>query len=181
MTYEFLHLSMFLDLPSVALCSKSQSAALSIHRFGSQGFPAVPLSVNVEFGSWWTFRPRKKKFSPPPPPKIPRFATDALPAPPLPGKPPLLGFSIKNRSPPPPGASDSPSPPRAEKKKNPKRPPRFGSHKLNLLLPFSVHKGFIHPIRFVNRVFGWQFRCQLRSHRFKIARNRALRSAPRSS
>ena len=51
--------------------------------------------------AWWTFRPRKKKFSPPAP-KIPQFAADTLLAPrplSLP-PPPLLGFSIKNDTPP---------------------------------------------------------------------------------
>ena len=48
--------------------------------------------------TWWTFRPRKKIFSPPPP--VPQFAADTLPAPrPLLEIPPLLGFSIKNGSP----------------------------------------------------------------------------------
>ena len=82
-------------------------------------------------------RPRKKIFSPPPP--IPQFAADILPAP----RPlslletPLLGFSIKNRTPPPPWRLRLPlPPPRAEKKKKkniyiyiyikyPKRPPSY--------------------------------------------------------
>ena len=46
--------------------------------------------------SWWTFRARKKIFSPPP--KNPQFAADTLPAPPPPGNPPpFVEFPIKNR------------------------------------------------------------------------------------
>ena len=77
--------------------------------------------------SWWTFRPRKKIFSPPPP-QIPQFAADTLPAT-LPLsllKTPLLGFSIQNRLPPPPRLGLPLPPPRAEKnKKYPKCPPRY--------------------------------------------------------
>ena len=51
-------------------------------------------SLNGRFG------PEKKKFSPPPP-LISQFAADTLPAPPTPGKPPLLGLSIKKPIPPP--------------------------------------------------------------------------------
>ena len=52
------------------------------------------------FKSWWEFRPRKKIFSPPPPPFL--AATLPAPRPPRPpGRPPpLLGFSVKSRSPP---------------------------------------------------------------------------------
>ena len=61
--------------------------------------------------TWWTFWPRKKYLAPPPR-AISQFAADTLLAPrPLPFlETPLLGFSIKNRPPPPPGASDSPFP-----------------------------------------------------------------------
>ena len=61
--------------------------------------------------TWWEFRPRKKNS--PRPPKFPNLLqTPSLPlGPSRPGEPPpLLGFSIKNRSPTPPSASTSPKP-----------------------------------------------------------------------
>ena len=71
--------------------------------------------------SWWTFRPRKKIFSPPPRnPPIRRRPSRPLPSRPGEPPPPLLGFSIKNRSPPPPSRRLGLPlpPPRAEKTKN---------------------------------------------------------------
>ena len=76
---------------------------------------------------WWTFRPRKKIFSPPPSPKFPtrrRHPPDPSAHPPLGAPPPPPGFSIKKTDPhpaPPPvlGASDSPFPlPEQRKKKS---------------------------------------------------------------
>ena len=67
--------------------------------------------------SWWTFQPQKKIFCPPPP--IPRkHPPGPSPPPPSPARetPPLLGFSIKSRARPPPGASDSPFPSPEQKK-----------------------------------------------------------------
>ena len=79
--------------------------------------------------SWWTFRPPKKIFTPPPP--NPQFAADTLLAPrplfPSWRTPPPLGFSDKNRTPLPsrrPRTPPSPSPSR-KNKKYPKRPPMF--------------------------------------------------------
>ena len=67
--------------------------------------------------SWWTFRPRKKKNSPPP--QIPRRHPPGPSHPPLFGRtpPPFLGFSIENRPPPPPCCPGLPLPlPRPKKK-----------------------------------------------------------------
>ena len=55
--------------------------------------------------SWWTFRPRKKNFTPPPPNSPIR--PDTLPAPQPLSLLKTLGFSIKKIDPPPPFASDS--------------------------------------------------------------------------
>ena len=74
----------------------------------------VNFSHFQSFLACWTFRPRKKIFSPPPQKNSPirRRHPPGPSAPPvLENPPPLLGFSIKNRSPQPaPGASDSPFP-----------------------------------------------------------------------
>ena len=77
-----------------------------------------------------TFRLRKKKNKncTPPPKKIPQFAADTLPAPRPFLETPLLGFSIKNRPPPPCLLPRTPSLPlpRADKnKKYPTRPPKL--------------------------------------------------------
>ena len=53
----------------------------------------------------------EKKYLAPPPKKIPQFAADTLPHSrllPFLEPHPFLGFSIRNRPPPPPGASDCP-------------------------------------------------------------------------
>ena len=69
--------------------------------------------------SWWTFRPRKKIFSPPPP-QIPQFGADNVPAPrPLLETPlPSWEFSKQNGSPPllAPRTPPSPSPSRKKLK-----------------------------------------------------------------
>ena len=69
--------------------------------------------------TWWAFRPRKKIFSPPPPSPRKQPPSPSPPPPLSPGRPPLLGFSIENRPPPLPGASNSPFPsPEHQKIKN---------------------------------------------------------------
>ena len=79
--------------------------------------------------SWWTFRPRKKIFSPPPPksPNSPQTPSRPL-GPSWKPPPPSPGIFNKN-GPPPSWCLGLPLPPsRAEKKKNkkyPKRPPSF--------------------------------------------------------
>ena len=75
--------------------------------------------------TWWTFRPRKKIFSPPPK-KNPQFAADTLPTPrPLLETPPPCGIFDKKSTPPSrrPRTPPSPSPSRKKNKKYPKRPP----------------------------------------------------------
>ena len=98
--------------------------------------------------SWWTFRPRKKIFSPPPPEKFPnslqtpsRPLGPSRPSPP----PPLLGFSIKNR-PPPPGASDSPFPLPEQKKikNNRKMSTKLGSTLPTFRAGSFVTAGFLY-------------------------------------
>ena len=66
--------------------------------------------------SWWTFRPPKKYLAPPP--RFPNSLQKTLLETPSPSwkTPPLLGFSIKNRPLPSPGASDSPLPLPEQKK-----------------------------------------------------------------
>ena len=71
--------------------------------------------------AWWEFRPRKKKFSPPPPipPQIPRKHPPGRRHPPHPhppGRPLFLGFSIKNPPPPLPAPWTPPSPDPSRKK-----------------------------------------------------------------
>ena len=66
--------------------------------------------------AWRAFLPRKK-YLPPPPKKKPNSPWSHTLGPP--GLPPLLGFSIKNR-PPPPGLQAPPSPFPEQKKKVPK-------------------------------------------------------------
>ena len=69
--------------------------------------------------SWWTFRPRKKIFSPPPPNSPIRRRHPPGPSAPLPPGDPPPGIFKKKINPPPPGASDSPFPlPEQKKIKN---------------------------------------------------------------
>ena len=85
-----------------------------------------------------TFRPRKKIFSPPRPKESPIRRRHPLAPPRENPPPPYLGFSIKNRSLPPPAVSDSPFLPRPEKnKKYPKRPPSLSRG--TVWLVFQVH------------------------------------------
>ena len=90
---------------------------------------ARPILVDIS-------APRKKYLAPPPPCAVPGFTADTLPAPrPLPSwrPPPLLGFWIKNR-PPPPRTPPPPSPaprtppsvsPSRKNKNHPERPPSW--------------------------------------------------------
>ena len=88
---------------------------------------AARLSPLLRFPTWFVITSfylvdasaLKKKLAPPK--KNPQFAAETLPAPRplLKPPPPLVGFSIKNGSPPPPGDSDSPFPlPEHKKIKN---------------------------------------------------------------
>ena len=73
--------------------------------FRTKGAPTFAFHVNFRAGTtnnftWWTFRPRKKYLGPPPEfPNSPQ--TPSRPLGPSWPPPPLLGFSIKNRSLPP--------------------------------------------------------------------------------
>ena len=66
--------------------------------------PYEPILLGVVFIAWWTFRPRKKIFSPPSPPKSP-IRRRHHPS----WRTPPWDFQ-KKTDPPLPGASDSPSP-----------------------------------------------------------------------
>ena len=68
--------------------------------------------------AWWTFRPRKNIFSPPPPSKFPNSPqTPSRPSTPPPPWAPPSGIFNKKWTRPPPGASDSPFPLPEQKKK----------------------------------------------------------------
>ena len=81
---------------------------LNIHVVKSSLVIALAVMVkNVHAILGGHFGPEKKYLAPPPSPIRCRHPPGHS-APPLLETPPLLGFSIKNRPPPPPGASDSP-------------------------------------------------------------------------
>ena len=85
-----------------------EGVKVSVAIFPSSGGASNPVSENRLGGR---FGPEKKYLAPPPK-KNPQVSADTLPAPPPPRNtpPPPVGFSIKKRPPPSPGASDSPFP-----------------------------------------------------------------------
>ena len=77
--------------------------------------------------AWSEFRPRKKRFAPPPPLNSPQTPSRplGLPTPSShPGGPPPPGFSVKTGTPPPLLAPRTPPSPPPSRKKYPKGPPR---------------------------------------------------------
>ena len=108
---------------SAKICKNLRKCAFRV-RF--LPFAVSLLARPVFCKTWWTFRPRKKIFTPPP--QIPQTSSRPLgPAPLLETPPPPPpGIFHKKSIPSPPPGSDSPFPLTEPKKKYPKRPPFFG-------------------------------------------------------
>ena len=108
-------------IPSLVLPAHHESIGLLEPCFGALPCASEITICRVAISwTWWTFRPPPKKiFSPPPPPNSPNLPqTPSRPPRPLSLlETPLLGFSIKKpTSPPPPAPRTPPSPFWAEKK-----------------------------------------------------------------